>query len=147
MKAFNTLDFDEMELEVSVPVRYRKKEYILKSVSEEYAIKYENARERCFTRNAEGDVVKIDGLSETEPLLVSYCLFDAETNKRIKVEELATWDAKVIAQLFREAKRISDLDLSTKEGIEKQIAELQKALERVVERDESLKKEQDATQD
>lgn len=115
--------------QVEVPVTLGNVKYILREATGEAAVKYQNAVTKC-SRFTDGEFSGIQGdLADTQPLLVSLCLFEAETGKPVSLAKVKSWPYRVQKDLYTRAKLISDLDEKTdKATLEKQLAAIQKQL-------------------
>jgi hypothetical protein len=121
-------DFDNLE-PICISVRYKGVEYILKEASEGSACKYRNATLNAYRTDEQGKVIGYAGLADAEPLLVSECLFTTD-DKRVPLETIRTWPARIVSPLFEKAKEISNLDeRGSDEDIQKRITRLQSLLE------------------
>ena len=118
-------------LPTEIPVTIDGKAYVLREASEAAAVQY-----RDITINGakmqDGKVVGVHGISRAEPTLVSLCLFEKGDKGEVAVAfaTVASWPARVVKDLFENAKRISHLneEEETVETLEKQIAALQERL-------------------
>jgi hypothetical protein len=100
-------------------------EYELRETSGGAAVKYDNARLRCYEYQ-EGKLVRMHDLADLEPLLVSLCLFDTE-GKEVSEKLIRSWPHRVQKALFERAKELSGMYDSV-QSIEEQIEKLQKQL-------------------
>lgn len=123
------IDFDDLE-PIEIPVKYRGKMYILKEPTGDVVAKWRNTVLKC-TKLTDGKPSQIDGLADSEPLLVSMCLFERQesgrggtgwVDKQVPVNVIRGWQAQVVKRLFDECKRIGQLDeADTVESLEKRI--------------------------
>ena len=110
MTIHQPLDFGDIQ-PVEVPVNVGEKHYVLKEASGAAAVSYRNAMLRCTTLGADGRATKVDGMAETEPYLVSLCLFTTDNPSRpVHINVIKSWPSRVQRRLFEKAKEISDLD-------------------------------------
>jgi hypothetical protein len=129
--------FDDVE-PIEIPVSIKGKSYILREASESAAARYKNAQLKAMKRSESADgssVTNLDGIAETELLLVSVCLFEkTETGeKTVDTNWLKTLPHRVVAPLFQRAEEISGLakKSKTEEELVKEIKSLQGELVRV----------------
>lgn len=123
------INFDEMDLAPKeVPITFQGKNYILIEASEEAAVKYRNASMKAM-RMEDGKLVRIEGIADVEPLLVSLCLVTAEGRAPISEKVIRGWPARVVKQLFDRCMEMNP-DIRekppTKESLDDQIQKLQK---------------------
>ena len=104
----NGLDFSDLtRVEVSVTVG--DKQYTLREATGDAACRYRNALLKCTELGPEGKPVRVIGMADVEPLLVSLCLFN-EQNKPVHVNTVRSWPARIQKALFEKTKEISNLD-------------------------------------
>lgn len=113
---YTELSFDSLEL-IEQPVRIEGKLYKLREASGAAACKYRDALLSQTELGADGKAGKIKVNTETEPLLVSLCLFDPEGNP-VPLATVMGWPSRVIKQLYNRAKEISELDEKEKKAEE-----------------------------
>lgn len=130
------LDFDSV-VSIEVPVKLNKQTYVLKEASGETAAKYKNAMLRA-TKLEDGKVSAIDGMADSELLLVSLCLFrrverDGGTaDEPVTVAFVKTLPSRVVSKLYDTAKKISELDQDeTVEALEKKIKESEEKIKKI----------------
>jgi hypothetical protein len=114
--------FDEV-CPAEVPVVIGSVRYVLREASEDAACKFRNALLRCTRPGPDGRPTTYDGVADTEPLLVSLCLYAADEGGRVRPDRdgrpdprhlvpLATvrsWPARVVKALAAKAQEISGL--------------------------------------
>jgi hypothetical protein len=120
------LDYGDLP-PVEIPVKYRGKDYILREASEDTACRYKGAFLACAKEWQDGKPVRVEGLPDLEPLLVSLCLFEQLADddprnqprksdgkrlgeRQLSPVEVRTWQPHVVKDLYAHAKRISKLD-------------------------------------
>jgi hypothetical protein len=103
-----------------------KSEYVLREMSGDAAVKYDNARLNCHEYK-DGKLYKLRDLGDLEPLLVSLCLFTSEGTPVSEVTVRA-WPARVQRALHQRAREISGM-VDTPQSLKKQIEDLQRQLE------------------
>lgn len=130
------LIFDDIA-PVEIPVRVGSRSYILREASEAAASQYKNAQLKAMKLAESADGSKhssIDGMAETEALLVSLCLFEKTENggeRTVPILEIKKLPHRIIKPLFEKAEAISGLqNKETKEEIVKKIKELQGKLQK-----------------
>ena len=108
--------------------------YTLREASGETAGKYQEKLIQFMKPNVEGKPTTLGGgISSIEPLLVHWCLFDAD-NKNVKIDVIKKWPARIQKELFKKAKEMSGLD--AEETIEELEEKLKEAREKADEGDE-----------
>lgn len=125
------LVFDDIA-PIEVPVTIKGKSYVLREANEAASARYKNMQFKAM-KLAEGidgsKTSSIDGMAETEALLVSLCLFEKTENggeKNVPLEEIKRLPHRVIEPLFKRAEEISGLqNKETKEDLVKKIKECQ----------------------
>lgn len=121
---------------IEVPVHIQGTDYVLRETSGEAAVKYNDARLAC-NEYQEGKLVRVHGLADLEPLLVSLCLF---THDGVTVPKsvIINWPARVQKALYDKAREISGMN-ETPQSLRKQIEIMQRQLAEIEEQ-ESLSK-------
>jgi len=94
---------------IEIPYKIGGKIYTLKEASGDAACAYRNALFKNTELGPDGKARKIGNMADTEPLLVSWCLYDANGH-RVAVQGVRNWPAKVVKTLFEKAKEISNLE-------------------------------------
>ena len=112
------LNFDDIA-PIEIPVVIKGKRYTLKEASGDAACRYRNAVLSALQVSKTGEVTGARNLADTEPLLVSLCLFD-EQDKPVPIKTVRSWPARVVRTLFEKAADISDLADFTRAKIEEQ---------------------------
>jgi hypothetical protein len=122
------LNFDDLS-PVEVPVSVRGKRYTLREATGDAACKWRNAQLAATELGPDGKVMRVKGLADLEPMLVSLCLFD-EQGKPVPAATVREWPARVIKAVYDECKRISQLDeaAETADDLKKQRDELDKRI-------------------
>lgn len=139
------LVFESLE-PITFPVKLGAKEYTLIEASESAASRYKNAalKGTKVTENADGSKhASVDGVSETEVLLVSLCLFEKTEGggqKSVDLAFLKNLPHRIIRPLFEKAEEISGLKRKeTKEELRKRLKEIQDKLAKFDQEEESSK--------
>jgi hypothetical protein len=132
------LTFDTLE-PIWIPVKIKDqpaRKLWLREAKEGDAVKYRNALAKAIRTDASGNQ-SIDGLPDTEPYLVSLCLFEEIENKKAKKTErvlvgrafIDEMPPEVVQELFKAARKISGLTpRHDPNELRKAIAELQQLL-------------------
>lgn len=127
------------------------KEYELKEATGDAAVTWHNAMFSKTKLGPDGKPSSMGAMGDTEPLLVSLCLFPKDSDRNVSVVVIRSWPNRIQKSLFEKAKEISDLeekDESTIEAIEAKIEELTEKLEKLkAEEEGSAKNSQDDTTD
>lgn len=112
MITLNLNDIRKVEIEIQ-GIEGDGRDYVLVEPSGDVACKYRNA---MFDRMQFGDKGKLTGMksmADTEPYLVSLCLFEVgHEGKRtpVPVAQVRSWTNETQKQLFEAAKKIGDLE-------------------------------------
>lgn len=149
------LSFDDLTLREE-PVRIAGQWYVLREASEGAVCQYRNEGIRAARFDAEGHLSSMDGAANTEPLLVSLCLFytigegplpdgstgamgtlqvrtgpPKDTPINVPLHTVKGWPGRIVQKLFDRAKELSELNegYSDREEIVRMIESLQKRLE------------------
>lgn len=141
---YSPIVFDTLELS-KVPVTLVGEEYLLYEATEGQVVAWRNYHLKS-TRMADGKVIGMDGLADSEPLLVSLCLRKVTKTGEVPVAitTIKNWPVNVVTCLFERAKAISGLNEEENEAnLVKQIDALTKRLEEV--RGQSSKNGQGST--
>lgn len=149
MRGVEAIVFEDVDVTpVEVPVKIGGVDYILRSANGDTTIKYRNAQMAATRLGPDGKVCGLDGMADVEPLLVSMCLKRKIPNEKIPGEwklahvseaDVRAWPPKVLEKLYDTARVISGLkDDESLEGMEKQLAELQKRIEEKRKEEEAL---------
>ena len=149
-KRMTEFNFDNDMSVREIPFKIKGENYILREASGSAIAAYKNARLEKMTLSDTGKPKTVKGMGDVEPLLVSLCSFQAETNQQVPLQTVLSWPGRVVSKLFDEAKKISEIDVpDTVEGIDSQIKELQRMRDELVNSGETSisKNEQDSTGD
>jgi hypothetical protein len=143
--------FDDLA-PIEIPVTMGKKQYILREASEAVAAKWRNHNMQGI-RVVGGKVAGMDGVGDTQALLVSLCLCETDENgavltikvgneeipKTVPLAEVRRWHSRIVGPLFDRAKAISKLDeQETEETLVEKIGRLQEQLTEMRERKVAL---------
>lgn len=128
----DNFNFDDLE-PISFPVRYRGEEYVAREATEGAAKKWRNATIRG-TRMEGGKVISMGDIADSEPLLVSLCLFKVTDKGEVPVpfNTICGWPARVVRPIHDKIKDISGLNEDdTEESLVKRIAEMEQKLQEI----------------
>ncbi len=137
--------FEDLE-PIAIPVTVRGKSYTLREASSDDACKWRKHLFRAARMEGGKPVMSLDSLSDSEPLLLSYCVWETVPDKngtlgekRVDLSTIRSWPNRYVRPLFEKAKEISALDEQeeTEEQIIKKIAELNDKLSKLREGKES----------
>lgn len=138
---YSPIVYDSLDL-TKVPVKLAGEDYLLYEASEGQIVAWRNHHLKS-TRMQDGKVVGMEGMADSEPLLVSLCLRKVTKAGEVPVaiNVIRNWPGAVVSGLFERAKQISGLNEDeSEEGLIKQIDALNKKLEEV--RGQASKNEQ-----
>lgn len=144
------IDFDAGNPSLSltqIPVRFQGKNYLLVEALGDAVAQWRNAQlqgtKMQQSDNSDTKTISLGGMADSEPLLVSLCLFspdkdgnlilDARGNvdvrQRVPLTAVRGWPNRVVSKLFEKAKEISGLnETETVQSLEKKISDLQNRL-------------------
>lgn len=103
-----SLVFDSVTLQ-EVPVTIAGVSYVLRGATGAASCTYRNAMLAATKLNSEGKPTSLEGMADTEPLLVSLCLFDSN-NVAVPLATILNWPNHILKDLYDAAKEISRLD-------------------------------------
>lgn len=118
-------DFDGEGLEPRViPFKIKGQWYVLHEASESTAVQYQDKLLANATIDEAGKAHRLPGINKAEPWLVAACSFRTDDkgivnrlpnglpDPRFAVTEkiVNDWPSRIVIKLYREAKRISDID-------------------------------------
>ena len=96
---------------VEVPFTIDGVAHVLREADEGAAVKYRNAQMIGMTLGPDGKPIKIAGIADSEPLLVSLCAFRVDNGTiPVSLETVLSWPPRVVKWLHDKAKEISDLN-------------------------------------
>jgi len=93
MSEVKELNYDDLEPQSRV-VSFRKNKYILTEASADAAAKYRNASMKSMRTNEAGKIIGVEGLADGEIVLVSQCLFYADKNGELRLDEFGNPDRR-----------------------------------------------------
>lgn len=136
--------FEDLE-PISIPVTIGKNIYTLREASSDDACKWRKHLFRSSKMEGGKPVMSLDSISDSEPLLLSYCMYESYTDKfgtakerKVDLQVVRSWPNRIVRPLFEKAKEISALDEQeeTEEQITKKIEDLNAKLVKVREGDD-----------
>lgn len=134
-KAALDLMLDDLE-PVEHKFTFREKEYILCEASGDAACKWRNALTQAAKIGPDGRPVALGAVADTEPLLISLCLFEdveekgQHKRKNVQQSVIRSWPNRLQRRLFDTIQDISELvEKETPESIREKINSLQERLE------------------
>lgn len=107
---------------------YGGKSYVLTEAFGDAEIAYENACIKCARPGPDGKPTSVEGVPDLDPKLVADCLYEVVDDKRTKVDVKvlrSTFPGRLIKQLAKRVKAMSDMDGVSLESLDKQIVALQ----------------------
>lgn len=130
------LNFDDIAL-IEIPVKIGSKRYVLREATGDAACKYKNAQMACAKFNADGKPAGVGNMADTEPLLVSLCLFEVDDQGQplktsVPLQTVRGWPARIQKALFEKVQAISQLEIKeTKETLTEKIDRMREQLGRL----------------
>lgn len=127
----HNLNFSDLSV-IELPVQVGENSYTLKEANEATAVKWRNAT-MAAARFRDGNISGFSGIADSEPLLVSLCLFDKD-GKNVPIDTVKEWPARIVKAMFENAKEISELGET-----EDTVKELEEKLKKAKEVEEAAK--------
>lgn len=93
-----------------VPVFIGEEEYELREASAAAACLWQNDFLSKAKIGPDGKIQSAKGIADSEPYLVSLCLFEKESGKRVELSTVRSWPSRIVKDLFKKAKDISGLE-------------------------------------
>ncbi len=121
----NDLNFDDLT-PVEIPFSLGGKNYVLREATGDAAVQYRNAV-AASTQLADGKVSSIKNMADTEPFLVSLCvweLLEDGKERAITGARVRSWPARVQRRLFKKIQDVSELDEASLQELHKECKEL-----------------------
>lgn len=128
----DTLDFDDLAPRQQ-SLTINGKAYSLRECDEDGRRQWQNAKYRA-SRLTDGKLTSIEGMADTDSLLVSLCLFEQVGNsgdnfRPVPLQNVRKWPPRVVKRLYEAAVQMSELDQEeTAEQLREQIAKMQERL-------------------
>lgn len=129
---YDPMTFDDPDPRF-VEVTVGKEHFRLYEASADAALRFRNCAARA-ARLKDGKVVGVDGVADSELVLVSNCLFDVkpggEVGMPVSEHRIRGWKVAVLKGMFDRVKEMSDglVDPATPEALREQITSLQEQL-------------------
>jgi len=138
------IDFGSCLLQ-EVPVVVEGKNYVLKEATGSAATAWRNAKAESIKLRNGKPVGFSKGPTDSDPFLVSLCLFNSEGNL-VPKETILSWPDRIQKTLFERLKQISDLSEAddTLEGLKQRQKELDEQIEVI---EETVKNDSDSLED
>ncbi len=95
---------------VVIPVTIGGVKYELREANGDATCRWRNSILNKTKLNDAGKAESIHNIADTEPILVSLCLFPLGKKKNVPVETVRSWPNRVQKKLFEKIKEISELD-------------------------------------
>lgn len=135
---------------IEIPFTYQKVEYVLVEANNDAAVKWRNELMKA-ARMKDGEVVSVNNMADTEPFLVSMCLFrlkeDGKTRVAMTIPQVRALPNKVVQKLHAKVIEISELK-ETGLSLDDKITNAEKELAKLREQKEDREKnEPSATTD
>ncbi len=113
---FNFDDLMPIEIPFSLKdAKGHKVDYVLKEPTGDAACKYRNSILRSSTIGSDGKPTSFGNLADSEPELVSMCVFridEAGNHKPVRLDEVRSWPSRIVSSLYKKAKDIGKLEES-----------------------------------
>lgn len=110
MSQDQAINFDEELGSGVVPFTYKGEKYELREATGLAAKRYTNEKSSRLTFGPNGKFQSARDLGDLEPLLVALCCFDSN-DQQVPLNVVDGWPSRMVNRLFKEAKRISDIDV------------------------------------
>lgn len=105
--------YEEVSMDLTptvIPVTLGGEKYELREASGAASVKYKNAVMSGMVLGPDGKPTSAKNLADTEPFLVSLCLFKIGSEKPVELATVLSWPSRVQKRLYKLVKEISDLD-------------------------------------
>lgn len=134
MTTVTELNFDDLT-PIEIPVSIKGEKYVLKEPTEGAVCRWRDAQLKA-SKLTDGKLTSMDGLADTEPLLVSLCIFKIRdlpdgSKKEVPVElpVVRGWSGRIVKVLFEKLKEIGELEeKDTEEVLQKRLKDTQEQL-------------------
>lgn len=132
--------FDNIVL-AEVPVKIGGVSYVLREATVDIVAKYRKMIHFFLSRRDSGSLTKEEGLPDTDPYLVSLCLFadTPEGRKAVSLDFVKGLPSHIFEALLDRVKIMSDVDTDSLESLKKQRVLLDKRIAAMEERERNLK--------
>jgi hypothetical protein len=111
------LNFDDLAT-LEEHFAFQGASYVLREPTAEAACRWKNAITRAVRMGPDGKPSGVVDIADTDPLLVSLCLWEVKDGKEVPVP-LATvrsWPSRVLNRLFERAREMGELNPAAAEG-------------------------------
>lgn len=138
--------FDNLE-RIEVPVKIAGSKYVLTEADEDAAVRVKNWTLRHAKLGSDGRPTSVGDIADSEPLLVSLCLYHAgedgklpldkdgfpDPKYRVPLQVVKKWPARIVQPLYEKAQRISRLapQDEDEEALRRQMVEIQGKLDKL----------------
>lgn len=123
---FESMDYAEL------PVQIGQRHFVLREASVKAVDEYQDALDATTLYNDKGVRIGVKGIGMADTKLLSMCLYEKKDGsiEGVSVDELLGWKNRIRQELFKQLKRISNIDQpDTEESINELLVFLQKRLE------------------
>lgn len=110
-------DPGDVTLRETEPFKLGNHNYVLREATGTAATQFRNKIMSCSVLGPDGKVVKVQGLADVEPFLVSLCLFKVTTDKEgnqikvpLKENDVKTLPDRIVKKMFKQARDMSELE-------------------------------------
>lgn len=125
---------DEMRFDdltpIEIPVSIGAAKYVLREASEAAVTTYRDTAAKCVTVDGDESKTITGSITGANAVLVSECLFDVD-NRRVAVDVVRTWPARVVKALFEKAYELAGLkdeEATTVDALLKEKADIEKRI-------------------
>jgi hypothetical protein len=131
------LNFDDLEPKFE-RVSISRRTYVLREATGGAVVQWRNHQMSASKLNPDGKTVSVGPIAESEPLLVSLCLFEIvqqggnEVERQVPVQVVKGWPYRVQRALYERIMEMSDLkEKDSADDIKKRMAEDREKLEKI----------------
>ena len=107
-------DYDSLFIQREFKFRWKGKEYTLREPDGDAAAQYQNMLMASASMSSDGKVQRITGMADSEPVLVSACVFQGNTEKNVLLIHVKKWPSRLVDDLFEKAKEYGEKDKEDK---------------------------------
>lgn len=125
MEAADVFIFNSIE-PITVPVTIAGEEFVLREAFAGVVAKYRNIQMRA-TKFDDGKMCGVDGAADSEPYLLSLCMFTKDGSP-VGIHRVLGWPERVVKPLIAWVKEHSAIGEQTVEAMEKEVEVLQKRI-------------------
>lgn len=102
------LNFVDLTLK-EIPVTIGAEQYVLREANGDASCKYRNKQMSCAQLGPDGRPVKMIGMADCDPFLVSMCLFNS-SGKPVSEQKVRSWPVQIQIELAKAVKELSGMD-------------------------------------